>query len=88
PAFLRRLDPMPLAGVLVTDVAREGRMEGADVERFRRLAASTRHPLIAAGGIRGVDDLRALDTAGAAGAVLGMALYTGAIDPSALGGDQ
>jgi phosphoribosylformimino-5-aminoimidazole carboxamide ribonucleotide (ProFAR) isomerase len=70
--------------VLVTDVSREGRMVGADAERFARLAAATRHPLQAAGGIGGPADLAALERAGAAAAVLGMALYTGALDPGAI----
>lgn len=79
-ALLRRLEPLPLAGLLVTDVSREGRMAGADAARFAALAAATRHPVIAAGGIAGMDDLRALAARGVAGAVLGMALYTGGVD--------
>lgn len=83
-ALLARLDPLPLAGVLVTDVGREGSMLGADVRRFAAFAAATRHPLIAAGGIAGVNDLRGLSRRGIAGAVLGMALYTGAVEPRAI----
>lgn len=83
-ALLERLEPLPLAAVLVTDVGREGGMGGADTERFRRLAAATRHPLQASGGISSVQDLRALENAGAAAAVLGMALYTGALDGPAV----
>lgn len=82
--LLARLDPLPLAAVLVTDVGREGSMRGADVARFASLAGATRHPLIASGGISSVQDLRALSSAGAAGAVLGMSLYTGAVDPAAI----
>lgn len=78
--FLAALGDVPLGAVLVTDVQREGRMQGADIERFRRLVACSPHPLLASGGIAGPDDLEALETAGAAGAVLGMALYTGALD--------
>jgi phosphoribosylformimino-5-aminoimidazole carboxamide ribotide isomerase len=83
-ALLAALDTLPLAGVLVTDVAREGRMVGADVARFGRLAALSAHPLLASGGIADAGDLRALARAGAAGAVLGMALYTGALDARAV----
>lgn len=83
-ALLERLDGLPLAAVLVTDVGREGGMGGADTERFRRLAAATRHPLQASGGIASAEDLRELARAGASGAVLGMALYTGALDASAV----
>lgn len=82
--FLMRLDPLPLAGVLITDVGREGRMTGADAPKFGRLAAATRHPVQAAGGIAGIEDLRALAASGVAAAVLGMALYTGAVDARAI----
>ncbi len=78
------LDPLPLAGVLVTDVGREGRQEGADADRFRALAGATRHPILAAGGITTPDDLGALAAAGVAGAVLGMALYSGRLDPAVI----
>jgi phosphoribosylformimino-5-aminoimidazole carboxamide ribotide isomerase len=79
--FLAGLDGLPLAAVLVTDVSREGRMIGADTERVARLVSLSPHPLLAAGGIGSADDLVGLAAAGAAGAVLGMALYTGALDP-------
>lgn len=83
-ALLDDLNDEPLAGVLITDVGREGQMTGIDVAKFSALVKRSRHPLIAAGGIRDLDDLRALAEAGAAGAVLGMSLYTGAIDPAAV----
>lgn len=79
--FIASLDALPLAGVLVTDVSREGQMVGVDAARFAELVTMTRHPLQAAGGIAGMDDLRKLAAAGVAAAVLGMALYTGAIRP-------
>ena len=81
--FLARLGGLPLAAVLVTDVGREGREEGIDGALFARLIARSPHPLIAAGGIAGTGDLVMLRDAGAAGAVVGMALYTGRIDPAA-----
>lgn len=80
-ALLRGLADESLASVLITDVGREGRMVGIDVALFERLVASSAHPVIAAGGIRNLDDLRALQTGGIAGAVLGMSIYTGGIDP-------
>jgi phosphoribosylformimino-5-aminoimidazole carboxamide ribotide isomerase len=82
-SVLDRLEAIELAAVLVTDVSREGRMTGTDAAQFARLADRTALPLIAAGGIRCMQDLRALRDAGVAGAVLGMALYTGAIDATA-----
>ncbi|HUF29671.1 MAG TPA: HisA/HisF-related TIM barrel protein [Gemmatimonadaceae bacterium] len=79
-SVLARLDELPLAGLLVTAVHREGRMEGPDVELTREVAGLVRQPVHASGGIAGIDDLRALSSAGAAAAVVGMALYTGALD--------
>ena len=83
-AFLSRLDPLPLAGVLVTAIDREGRLEGADAGLVARAAQATRHPIFASGGISTRHDLEALALAGAAEAVIGMALYTGALDARAI----
>ncbi|HEX6133263.1 MAG TPA: 1-(5-phosphoribosyl)-5-[(5-phosphoribosylamino)methylideneamino] imidazole-4-carboxamide isomerase [Longimicrobiales bacterium] len=83
-ALLSRLSDVPLGGVLVTDVSREGTMVGADLDRFRRLVGASPHPLLASGGIGGAGDLAALARAGVAGAVVGMALYTGALDAAAV----
>jgi phosphoribosylformimino-5-aminoimidazole carboxamide ribotide isomerase len=79
-SLIKSLNDDVLGGLLVTDVSREGQMTGVNVELFTRLARVTRHPLIAAGGIRDAQDVHALARAGAAGAVLGMALYRGVID--------
>jgi len=83
-SFLASLASLPIAGVLVTAVHREGRMQGPDLALMRTLAPLTKHPLIASGGIASVADLNALQDAGAARAVLGMALYTGALDARAV----
>lgn len=80
-ALLERLEPLPLGGVLCTDVGREGRMEGIDRRPVRAVVEATDHPVWISGGIRSLDELAFLDEAGAAGAVLGMALYTGILDP-------
>lgn len=77
---LERLTALPLGGVLVTAVHNEGRMTGPDVELTRDVARRVPHDVYASGGIAGLPDLRLLAGANAAGAVIGMALYTGAID--------
>ena len=78
---LARVSALPLAALLVTDVAREGALLGIDAPAFEALARASVHPIVAAGGIASLDDLRALRDAGVAEAVVGMAAYTGAIDP-------
>lgn len=79
--LLARIAALPLAGVLVTAVHQEGRLAGPDVALVAECARVSRHPCIASGGITTLEDLRALADAGAAAAVLGMALYTGRLDP-------
>ena len=64
--------------MLSTDVGRDGTLKGPNVELYRRLLA--RFPSIelqASGGVQGLDDLRMLRTIGAAGAIVGRALYEG-----------
>lgn len=77
----RALDDAGLAAFLYTNVEKEGRLQGIDrrvVEDLRRNAPRT--PLVVSGGITSVADLEWLAQAGVAGAVLGMSIYTGAID--------
>lgn len=81
--YITTLADLPLAGILVTDVSREGRLAGADADLFGDVVAATVHDVLAAGGIAGVEDLRRLAGAGVAGAVLGMSIYAGDIDDAA-----
>jgi phosphoribosylformimino-5-aminoimidazole carboxamide ribotide isomerase len=81
---VRGMADLPLAGVLVTAVEREGRLAGPDLELAERAAAAAPFPLHASGGIASPGDLRALRDRGVSAAVLGMALYTGALDAGAI----
>jgi phosphoribosylformimino-5-aminoimidazole carboxamide ribotide isomerase len=81
---VERWNDLPLGGLLVTAVHREGRLAGPDLDLVRAAAAAARAPLLASGGIGGIEDLRALARAGAAAAVIGMAIYVGALEPRAV----
>ena len=72
---------LPLGGLLVTAVHREGKMQGTDLPLMEDVAEASAWPVFASGGVASMADLRALESRGIAGAVLGMALYTGALDP-------
>ena len=74
------LGGLPLAAILVTAVHREGRLEGPDLALLERVAARAMVPVQASGGITTTGDLRALQRCGIAAAIIGMALYTGALD--------
>ena len=69
-----------VAAIVFTDVERDGVMEGANVAATARLAQATSIPVIASGGVSGLGDLAALKAAGAAGAIVGRALYDGTLD--------
>jgi len=78
--LFRRLAELPLAGVLSTDVGREGQVAGIDAEETARTVRASTHPVWISGGVSSQDDLKHLERSGAAGAVLGMALYTEMLD--------
>jgi phosphoribosylformimino-5-aminoimidazole carboxamide ribotide isomerase len=79
-----QLNDLPLAGVLVSAVHLEGQMRGPDLGLAAQVVAACQAPVFAAGGIASLRDLNALAERGVAGAVIGMALYTGALDPRAV----
>ncbi len=81
--LLAEIGVLPLAGVLVTAVHREGQMAGPDLPLMQDLVEASDLPIIASGGVSCRDDLCALQHRGVAAAVIGMALYTGALDPVA-----
>jgi phosphoribosylformimino-5-aminoimidazole carboxamide ribotide isomerase len=68
------------AAVIVTDIARDGRMVGPDLSGLASLVALTGAPIIASGGVRDVADIRALAGIRVAGAIAGKALYEGRLD--------
>ena len=68
---------VPLAGVLYTDVARDGTRVGPNVAATAELAAHARAPVIASGGVGSLDDLRALAKSGIPACIVGRALYDG-----------
>ena len=77
------IDQLAAAGVeriVYTDIGRDGRLEGLDVEFYRTLAAATPLAVIAAGGVSTLDDVERLATSGVEAAIIGRAIYSGEID--------
>jgi len=69
--------------IVYTDISRDGMMQGVNVEATVRLAQAISIPVIASGGVSTLDDVRALcavEKEGIMGAIIGRALYDGAID--------
>lgn len=79
----RRLAAAGAARLVVTDTRRDGTLGGPNLALLEGLrAALPGTVLVAAGGIGSLDDLRALERIGVDGAIVGLALLTGAIDPA------
>ncbi|HVR29864.1 MAG TPA: 1-(5-phosphoribosyl)-5-[(5-phosphoribosylamino)methylideneamino] imidazole-4-carboxamide isomerase [Thermoanaerobaculia bacterium] len=77
----RDLRALPLAAVLVTDIARDGTMEGPNLDLARDLSRLADAPAILSGGVRSLEDLaQARAVPEIAAAVVGRALYDGALD--------
>lgn len=82
--LIEELNGLPLAGVLVTAVHREEAMLGTDLPLMEDVAEAAEFPVFASGGLGSIGDLRALADRGVAAAVIGMGLYSGAMDPWAV----
>ena len=63
--------------LLVTQVARDGTLEGPDLALYEGLVGRIGVPVVASGGVRSADDLRALSSTGVEAVVVGKALYEG-----------
>ncbi len=78
---LERLDREGCARYVVTDVNKDGTLQGPNVELLKSVCEMTDRPVIASGGVSSLDDLiklRELATGGVEGAIVGKALYAGA----------
>ncbi|RLK62249.1 bifunctional 1-(5-phosphoribosyl)-5-((5-phosphoribosylamino)methylideneamino)imidazole-4-carboxamide isomerase/phosphoribosylanthranilate isomerase PriA [Actinokineospora cianjurensis] len=75
---LTRLDRDGCARYVVTDVGKDGTLQGPNVDLLRDVCAKTTAPVVASGGVSSVDDLVALSkVSGVEGAIIGKALYNG-----------
>ncbi|HSV40945.1 MAG TPA: bifunctional 1-(5-phosphoribosyl)-5-((5-phosphoribosylamino)methylideneamino)imidazole-4-carboxamide isomerase/phosphoribosylanthranilate isomerase PriA [Nocardioidaceae bacterium] len=77
---LARLDSEGCARYVVTDVNKDGMLQGPNLELLANVCQSTDRPVVASGGITELDDLRALMVMveqGVEGAIVGTALYEG-----------
>lgn len=77
--LLPALDDAGAPRYLVTSIAVDGTLEGPDLALYERVRSLTDRPVLASGGVRTVDDLRALAALGMEGAVVGKALYQGTV---------
>ncbi len=80
-AVLDRLEAAGCSRYVVTDVTKDGTLQGPNLELLREITSRTPKPVVASGGVSNLDDiaaLRELVPLGVEGTIVGKALYTGA----------
>jgi phosphoribosylformimino-5-aminoimidazole carboxamide ribotide isomerase len=79
----RRFESDGVSAIVYTDIARDGMMQGVNVEATVAMAQASSIPVIASGGITNIDDIRgllAVSNTGICGAITGRAIYEGTLD--------
>jgi phosphoribosylformimino-5-aminoimidazole carboxamide ribotide isomerase len=82
----RQFEDAGVAAIIFTDIARDGMLQGVNAAATAALAHAVRIPVIASGGVAGIEDIAALKATGEPnilGVIIGRALYDGRIDPKA-----
>jgi phosphoribosylformimino-5-aminoimidazole carboxamide ribotide isomerase len=76
-----RLEDVGAAGIIYTDIARDGTLSGPNVEAIRRMVARVNMPVIAAGGVSSIKDIKNLmGIKNLWGVITGKAIYAGTLD--------
>jgi len=78
----RRFEGLELAGIVFTDIHKDGMQSGPNIEETRKIAESVSTPIIASGGVSDINDIKALaelEPVGVVGVITGRALYEGSV---------
>ena len=78
--FLWKLRSLGVKTAIVTDISKDGAMKGTNLPLYERLSRLDGIDITASGGVSTLEDIRALRDMGLYGAILGKAMYNGAID--------
>jgi len=79
----KEMEGFGVAAIIYTDIARDGMLQGPNIEATRALAESISIPVIASGGVsslRDIENLISIEASGVVGVITGKAIYTGALD--------
>jgi phosphoribosylformimino-5-aminoimidazole carboxamide ribotide isomerase len=79
----KEMEGFGVSAIIYTDIARDGMLQGPNLEATRLLAESISIPVIASGGVsslRDIENLMAIEDYGVVGVITGKAIYTGALD--------
>ena len=73
--FAKRLEKLGVKNVIVTDISKDGTLEGPNVEMLQKLSEEVNMDITASGGIRDLDNIKALNDLKLYGAITGKAVY-------------
>lgn len=76
----QRMESLGVRCIIYTDISRDGMLGGPNLDAMEKMKGSVGIEIIASGGVSSLEDVRKLRDAGMDGAIIGKALYTGAID--------
>ena len=77
--FIKELEDIGVKAVIVTDISKDGAMKGTNLGLYQKLVQQSSLEITASGGVRTLDDGKALKEMGVHAAIVGKAYYTGAI---------
>ncbi len=80
-AFARQMESFGAAGIIYTDISRDGMLTGPNIEAMGKMVQAVKIPVIASGGVSRLDDIKSLlKIENLWGVITGKALYSGALD--------
>ncbi len=80
--LIEQLNDLPLESIIYTDIAKDGAMLGPNLDQLKTMTAVAKHPIIASGGVRSLEDIqeiRALESLGVSGCIIGKAVLSGSL---------
>ncbi|MGS0972340.1 MAG: 1-(5-phosphoribosyl)-5-[(5-phosphoribosylamino)methylideneamino]imidazole-4-carboxamide isomerase [Candidatus Izemoplasmataceae bacterium] len=78
--FVKELEELGIDTIVVTDIAKDGMLEGTNMELYKQLKAKTSLNIIASGGVTSLKDIEELSSLNIYGAIIGKALYEGTMN--------
>jgi len=78
--FAKLIQECGIKNIIVTDISRDGTLEGVNVDMIKTLSENLDIDITASGGVNGIDDIKALSEIGIYGVIAGKSLYRGTLD--------
>lgn len=78
--FCENLEKIGVKTIILTDISKDGTLEGPNLELIKELQTRVKVDIVASGGIRDIENIRALSELGVYGAITGKAIYSGSLN--------